>query len=67
MKKEDASEVMGDRSQQEGRPATEFGICYDAPGCPSGSEIDWSCERSACQAAGGKSWKGSQSSCVNLP
>ena len=54
--------------QEEAQPevAAEFGICYDARGCPTGQESAHSVTKSQCDASGGKSWKGGASGCVNL-
>ncbi len=56
-------------SKQEEQPAdaaAEFGICYDARNCPSGQQSALSVTKNQCDAAGGKSWKGGTSGCVNL-
>ncbi|WP_210398037.1 hypothetical protein [Motiliproteus sediminis] len=44
----------------------EFGICYDANGCSTGTESWYSVTRSQCRSVKGSSWKGPVSGCVNF-
>ena len=55
-----------DKYKETEKTKAEFGICYDARGCPRGQESAFSVTKNACDAASGKSWKGGTSGCVNL-